>query len=59
MEVKEMSYSYKIDKEALMDLLEDIKNGYVKEIYDIEITEDGYCEVITDKAYYLITEQGR
>lgn len=51
-----MSYNYKIDKEALMDLLEDIKNGYVKEIYNIEITEEGYCEIETDKSYYMITE---
>lgn len=52
-----MSYSYKIDKTALLDLITDLQSGRVKDIYDIEITEDGYCEVTTDNGYYLITEE--
>lgn len=52
-----MSYNYKIDKEALLRLLNDVKDGLVKNIYDIEITTDGYCEVITDAFCYLITEE--
>lgn len=51
-----MSYNYKIDKEALMQLLEDLQNGVVKEIYNIHLTTDGYCEITTDKYSTIITE---
>ena len=53
----ENKYSYKIDKEALLELINDLQSGRVREVYDIEVDDNGYCEVITDKAYYLITEQ--
>lgn len=52
-----MSNFYKIDKEALLQLIEAAQNGLIKEVYDIEVNEDGYCEVSTDNGYYMITEK--
>ena len=46
-----MNIAYKIDKEALQELLND--HGIEAEII---LTSDGYCEVKTGDSIYLITE---
>ena len=44
--------NYKIDYEALKEMLADFGIDA-----DITLTADGYCEVITEKITYLITEE--
>ena len=46
-----MNIAYKIDKEALQELLNN--HGIEAEII---LTSDGYCEVKTEDSIYLITE---
>lgn len=51
-----MGYNFKIDKEKLAELFQDIMDEKVNAIINIVVSDDGYCVIATDNGAYYITQ---